>query len=519
MINNPIRNLHTDYVTDDVLKTIDVNTLVQSVPFDFVITKERVDEYREIHGYTQSDWMDVGQLFWEGTLDVDYTCGGRSSINILINFHTTIEDRFYFGGRFQMIAPIQAHVYSLSSYRAGGCSCVLYHHTHGSEDYVLFEETGGIPGTFFRNCALYVGSFKLQPNGTTYPVWHAGSGNAPFVYERCLDGILPQGGSGEPNVIVKRELWMSNGGSGGSGTGGHIRVIDTNLTGIHCEDVSGGGISVMTITTVINDEYSTESIRLTQDVKVVQDGVGPKSITDIYPTSTYGATDPWFDGAYPSQSDYPKVPRALDVGDAEIIDVYTWSVFFGNPSGNGNANMRYENPHGQRIAYYTTTVSNKPFHILADSLVEDRVYELRVHLMQYVGLIATDSNVPGMPYPVFKIYSKEASNVIFDKYTFFTAPTGGASEDDPHRSGEPANFLVSFIPTQQSSSQSTDKLPIARWLYTSTDNKSTGSTVLTMRYTYNLLNNRMEYNKPAPEMGIAKALFFKHNGYIYTLTY
>lgn len=206
MINNPPRNIHTDYVANDVFKPKDANALAMSIPFDFVITKERVDEYREKHEYTQANSLDVGALIWEDyETTPDYTCGGRTAIYILINYHTTIEDRFDFGGWLSMLGSIAVHVYSLSSFRTCGTMLNIFYHTHGTENYVLFDES---MGNFYRGSSLHVGSFMLWDNGSGYPQWHA---SAPFVYEQCIEGPVPTGGSGEPGVVVKQENWLSNG--------------------------------------------------------------------------------------------------------------------------------------------------------------------------------------------------------------------------------------------------------------------------------------------------------------------
>lgn len=217
MINNPVRNIHTDYVANDVFKPKDANALAMSIPFDFVITKERVDEYREKHGYTQETWMDVGALLWEDyDVTPDYTCGGRTAVHILINFHTTIEDRFDFGGWLTLLGEYgdveEVHIHSFSSYRAQGTALNIFYHTHGTENFVLFDDS-----ILYRNHPLHVGSFALWYNGG-YPLWHNG---APFIYEQCVDGPLPEGNAGEVGVVVKQENWLSNGvGNGGSDSSG-----------------------------------------------------------------------------------------------------------------------------------------------------------------------------------------------------------------------------------------------------------------------------------------------------------
>lgn len=221
MINNPGRNIHTDYVANDVFKPKDANALAMSIPFDFVITKELVTNYRDAHSYTQADWIDVADLFWDGTSAVPAdACSGRKEIHILINFHTTIEDRFDFGSRFSSIGNgcdvQEVHIYSLSSYRAKGTSLNIFYHTHGTENFVLFDDS-----ILYRTHSLHVGSFALWYNGG-YPQWHNG---APFIYEQCVDGPLPEGNAGESGVVVKQENWLSNGGGSSGGGGTHAVAV------------------------------------------------------------------------------------------------------------------------------------------------------------------------------------------------------------------------------------------------------------------------------------------------------
>lgn len=273
MINNPVRNIHTDYVANDVFKPKDANALAMSIPFDLVITEELVTNYRDAHSYTQADWIDVADLFWDGTSDVPAdACSGRKEIHILINFHTTIEDRFDFGSRFSTVGYStgcdvhEVHIHSLSSYRARGTTLNIFYHTHGTENFVLFDDS-----ILYRSSPLHVGSFALWYNGG-YPQWHNG---APFIYEQCVDGPLPEGNAGEVGVVVKQENWLSNGvGNGGSGSGGthafavlldfkHILVGNTPseqnplyfvLT--HCPDSGPNSYTLITRTGVGYDVYA-----------------------------------------------------------------------------------------------------------------------------------------------------------------------------------------------------------------------------------------------------------------------
>lgn len=223
MINNPARNIHTDYVPSDIFKPQDANALAQSVSYDYVITKERIDAYRAELGYDQSQWIDVGSLLWyDQGADPDYPAG-RPSISIFFNCYTSIEDRFQFGSWLSALAEhgvTAIHIYSLSSYRSdgGSGSLALYYHTSGSENYVLFDG-----GNLYRSHAVYVGSFACAEGSA---IWHS---PAPFVYEYCLYGELPHGSSADEVVEVRQEPWMSNAANGG---GGH--AIAVMLSSDHC---------------------------------------------------------------------------------------------------------------------------------------------------------------------------------------------------------------------------------------------------------------------------------------------
>lgn len=202
MITNPLWNIHTDYVPYDIFKPQDANALAQSVPYDYVITKEMVDTYRTEHSLTYDDWIDVGALLWGDGASVPLSLIGRPAINIYINYNTTVNDRFAFHGGLSALIGVsitQVHIYSLSSYRAGGASptVVLHHHTSGSENYVLFDG-----GTLHRGAALYVGSFACNW-AATWP-----ESGQPFIYEQCVSGDLPTTPGGTANV--QQRAWMSN---------------------------------------------------------------------------------------------------------------------------------------------------------------------------------------------------------------------------------------------------------------------------------------------------------------------
>lgn len=503
MINNPVRNIHTDYVANDVFKPKDANALAMSIPFDFVITKERVDEYREKHGYTQETWMDVGALLWEDYDDTpDYTCGGRTAVHILINLHTTIEDRFDFGSWLTSLASNiqEVHIHSLSSYRAKGASLNIFYHTHGTKNFVLFDDSN-----LYRSRPLHVGSFALwYGEGVGYPQWHFG---APFIYEQCVDGPLPEGNAGEP-IEVKQENWLSNGvGNGGSGGGGSIlAIVDTDFTGHYYKNGSeDGGHEEVTF-----DTSGTGAIPF-RGVGVLR-GNGLESIDSIF---SFGAgEDKWFDGDNANGQF-----RALSVDSAKTIDIYTWDVI--DSWAITNLTKRYKNLHGHVVSWIYGTgnpppsnSAGKPLTIDGASLEEDKVYEIRVHYMDVgyrnAGGWGTPNpclyqEIQSLPNPVSPT---DPLKISISTYTFTRKDIETTNADV---CGE-SDFCVQFKNAEGS------YYPIAKWAIQS-DSPSTIGTSFNVVMKYNLKNTVASSRTLLPEIGFGSTIFFRHGMYVYVMTY
>jgi len=364
MINNPPRNIHTDYVASDVFKPKDANALAASVQYDFVITKERVDEYREKHENTQEDWMDVGSLLWEDyETTPDYTCGGRTAIHILINFHTTIEDRFNFGGGLTSLASNiqEVHIHSLSSYRATGTSLNIFYHTHGTENYVLFDEAGG---SLFRSKSLHVGSFMLWDNGEGYPQWH-NNGGYPFIYENCIEGPVPTGASGEPDVIVEQKYWMTNASGrrsgGGGGVGGtcvitDFDIFDDGVDTVHSSVFSGLYTVINAGNTRVLHNGATEFSTIEDDTK------GPIS----------GNGWSYADSGHRWYNEYPWFRFNPD---ENVLDIYTWFAYKGVEYDSGVYKSKWY------VNNRWTIGGGFDFGIMANELQEGIVYEVRIHIV------------------------------------------------------------------------------------------------------------------------------------------
>ena len=322
----------------------------------------------------------------------------------------------------------------------------------------------------------------------------------------------------------------------GKGSGsGHVTIIDTDFTGYSVIDESG---------IVVKKAHGIGGNGLTQTVMLFKDGDTGKQVVDLYPSSDYtedingnarnsNEYIEWFDGVYPSNSAYPQIPKAVNMENASVLDIYTWSKFQRQVSQSDPdipANPKnYLNPRGiSRVKYSVTeegrsvSVDSKigsPLAILADSLVDDKVYEIRVHLMKY-------SSYPDWGNPVinlngsFKCYEDVQTqntmvNVSFDTYSFNGRDSNGIT-------GEPLNPSFKFVKTKTDSSTNTSPLTIVRWIMppiADPSSYSTGSSEMQLYYNYNLVNASRSPNCIFAEQGLARGIFVKHGDFIYVMTY
>ena len=341
---------------------------------------------------------------------------------------------------------------------------------------------------------------------------------------------IPAIKAGEENYKVPVTDFGKGGGSG------HVTIIDTDFTGYSVMNESG--------TVIKKTGNSIGGNGLTQTVMLFKDGDTGKQVVDLYPSSDYTVDAngnalnsdeyvEWFDGAYPSNSTYPQIPRAVNMENASVLDIYTWSKFerdvkSDTPDISTNP-KNYLNPrcisrvkyivHQGTSAYSYESKIGSPLAILADSLVDDKVYEIRVHLMKY-------SSFPGWANPQinlngrFKCYKDEATqetrtDVSFDAYSFTGVDSNGIS-------GQPINPSFTFVRTKTNSSTSTTPLTIVRWIMppiADPSSYSTGSYNMELYYNYNLVNADRDPNDIFAEQGLARGIFVKHGDFIYVMTY
>lgn len=101
MQNNPNQQIHTDYQINDVFKPEAANQLARAIHYDFVITQEMLDKYREKHpSYTTIDIGSVIASNSDGT-DGPWETPVLAPVNILIAAKTSVNDPYtlHFGSR------------------------------------------------------------------------------------------------------------------------------------------------------------------------------------------------------------------------------------------------------------------------------------------------------------------------------------------------------------------------------------------------------------------------------------
>ena len=217
MQNNPAQNIHTDYAPDDVYKPQDANALVQSVPYDYIITDEMLEKYYDGDNPVTTP-VAVSTLFGGHTDD------RKRKLSVMIAAHTTYANKF----DFQTLADFfvsdsdasqELHVYSRAPWEA--CRAIsyasLYVHSTGDATCVSLNcandmSTGSMP--------MFVGSFRTD--GSASPlVW---SRSATFSYEKLVAGNPVIAGS-NPNSVVEQYAWLSN--SMSSDTGDIVSLYNT----------------------------------------------------------------------------------------------------------------------------------------------------------------------------------------------------------------------------------------------------------------------------------------------------
>lgn len=354
MINNPAQNIHTDYATDDVFKPQDANALVQSVPYDYIITDEMLEAYYEEHGVTDPSMfpVDVAELFGvhypETTVD-SVGIERKSKISVMIAAHTTYDNRFDFQTGFPPFFSAsfnpdqELHVYSRAPWTLcrGFHHAAVFIHSHGETSCVALDCANDI---LSGQMPMSVGSYRTDMASTPL-VW---GNSAKFTFE-CLIAGDPITKTSNPYAIIEKRAWLSN------ATGGDSGVVSDRM---------------YLVDTKTPDWYN--------------DRIG-KSLTLTKNNFTTNLTT------------MPTALQPLDISGAVSLDWYTWDIV---PNASGHT---------------ATANTNTGLYIDSDSVREGVVYEVGLHIMNHHvegsdrritvdnGILVPPSRVSSVDSPSYKI--------------------------------------------------------------------------------------------------------------------
>lgn len=299
--------------------------------------------------------------------------------------------------------------------------------------------------------------------------------------------------------------WKAGGAAGGGG-GSHLVVVDTDFTGHYYKNGTEDGSHSSTSFT-----GGAASIPF-KGVGVLR-GNGLESIDSLFTFSS--GEDKWFDGSTANGQF-----RALSAGDADTIDIYTWDIIDeAGDTSTARPSKRYKNLHGHTVSWGYGSGNPRPSNsagsqltIDADSLVEDKVYEIKVHYMcggssgWETPAPTLNQNITSLPSPVS---STSPLKISMSQYTFENT----SLEADNSNVCVPGNYEVRFL----NSSGAT--FYIARWQVQSDSPQSTGNSSFSVIMNYNLKNTSGSNGLILPEIGFGSTIFFKHGQYIYVMTY
>lgn len=354
MINNPAQNIHTDYATDDVFRPKDANSIVDCVPYDYVITDKMLEAYYEEHVVTDPSMfpVDVAELFGvhypETTVD-SMGIERKSKISVMIAAHTTYNNRFDFQTGFPPFFSASSdpdqelHVYSRAPWTLcrGFHHAAVFIHSHGETSCVSLDCANDI---LSGQTPMFVGSYRTDMASTPL-VW---GNSAKFTFE-CLIAGDPITKTSNPYAIIEQRAWLSNAiGGDSSVVSGHMYLVDTKTP----------------------DWY--------------RDRIG-KNLTLSKDDTTIDLVE------------MPTALHPLDISGAVSLDWYTWDIV----------------PHASQQT--ATANTNTVLYIDSDSLREGVVYEVGLHIMNHQvegsdrhitvdnGVLVPPSRVDSVSSPEYKI--------------------------------------------------------------------------------------------------------------------
>lgn len=185
MRTNTDVGINTNWQLNGIVKPEHVNALTRSIIYDYVVTREMLDEW-------PNNEIDVDELLGGNKIR-----GVSGEYHVLINAAVPANKVLRFkadsaGGE----GDTNVHIHSLQGYTAKitgtEARCHLWFHTTGTFGAITFLSVGA---------STHVGAFDLEDD-TTVP------SGGEFIYERAL-GDLPE--SSNPGTVIAQEMWLSNG--------------------------------------------------------------------------------------------------------------------------------------------------------------------------------------------------------------------------------------------------------------------------------------------------------------------
>ena len=373
---------------------------------------------------------------------------------------------------------------------------------------------GGLDGTTIgpneNSASSYItefGSF-ITGNSKNYPmIWSLGGVgmymNKMVLGNRGVDGARAPSVNDVLTVVgtednVATVAWKPGGGAGGDGS--HLVVVDTDFTAHYYKARTDQHELLRIVGGAGNMPF--------KGVGILR-GDGLEDIRSVF-TFTEGE-EAWFDGNTENNQF-----RALPVDSVSTIDVYTWDVIDSTSSTPGYINKRGKNLHGHTVSWEDSAGNMQsagcPLTIDADTLVEDKVYEIKVHYMN-AGANGMYTPTPTLETTITNIPSEVSSEHPLVTTTYnYTLVHNDNFEAANINICKPSNFEVQFKKSNGTS------LNIAKWAIQS-DNPDTIGASFQVVMKYNLLNTAGGTNILLPEMAFGSTIFFKHGNNVYVMTY
>lgn len=232
MQNNPNQEIHTDYRANDIFKPVNANQLANSIHYDFVITQEMLDNYRDKH--SSDTTLDIGDIIAsrvDGT-DGPWETPVNAPVSIYIAAKTSLDDdfTFVFGSRLCGNPPIGGTIVD-GGETWGTSSAEDLINVYSAYPYRVFGLVGGVNhwstpttriglnGWHNQSGVVKIGSYRLttatticRPDDFMLVIQGDSDNGIRFIYPWNLDNSnndseIPIFGTYRPSVVYAN--WMT----------------------------------------------------------------------------------------------------------------------------------------------------------------------------------------------------------------------------------------------------------------------------------------------------------------------